>query len=210
MFGLFKKGDPIGFFWTWFSANQNRFREFKDDPNKSDIYLNEILAEGRKIKEGLAFELEPPNDGVINLTISADGDKELFSTVQEIVSKAPKIEGWKILAFRQRIPEAQVKDMILKTGNHTLDPTKMKFFPLISGDTLDVVVYVDNVTDENRNEVAYGCLTLLDNILGEYDCVEKVRSFDFRSFPLEKSELSELRPLTEIAKYVDSFHADRK
>lgn len=210
MLGLFKKGDPIENFWTWFSKNQNKFRDFKDDPNKSDIYLNEILAEGRKIKEGLAFELEPPREGIINLTISADGDTALFSKVQEIVAKAPKIDGWAVLAFRQRIPEAQVKDMVLKADDHTLDPNKMKFFPIISGDTLDIIVYADNVTEQNRNQVAYGCLMLLDNILGEYDCVKKVRSYDFHSLPSDKKELSELKPLTEIAKYVDAFHADRK
>jgi hypothetical protein len=210
MLGLFKKGDPIENFWTWFSKNQNRFRDFKDDPNKSDVYLNEILGEGRKIKEGLAFELEPPRDGIINLTISADGDTALFSKVEEIVAKSPKIAGWAVLAFRQRIPEAQVKDMVLKADDHTLDPNKMKFLPIISGDTLDIIVYADNVTEQNRNQVAYGCLMLLDNILGEYDCVKKVRSYDFHPLPVDKKELSELKPLTEIAKYVDAFHADRR
>ena len=210
MLGLFKRGAPIDTFWAWFSKNQNRFRDFKDDPNKSDAYLGEILEQGRKIQEGLAFEIEPPKEGIINLTVSADGDTALFSKVLEIVSKAPQIEGWKVLAFRQRIPKEQIKNLVLEVQDHKLNPNKMKFFPLIHGDTLDIIVYADHVTEENRMQVAYGCLMLLDNILGEYDCVKKVRSFDFHTLPTDKKELSDLQPLIEIADYVDSFHANRK
>jgi hypothetical protein len=209
MLGIFKKGDKIDAFWTWFSKNQNRFRDFEDDTNKSDAYLNEILEQSRKIKEGLAFEIEPPKEGIFNLTVSADGDTALFSKVQEIVSKAPKIEGWRIFAFRQRIPNEQIKDLILEAQDHKLDPNKMKFFPIVQGDTLDIIVYADHVTDENRMQVAYGCLLLLDNILGEYDCVKKVRSFDFQTLPSNKKELSDLRPLIDIAAYVDSFYIKR-
>ncbi|MDB5120075.1 MAG: hypothetical protein JWN56_1293 [Sphingobacteriales bacterium] len=206
----FENEDSIESFWKWFSKNQTRFRDFKGNPTKSDIYLNEILAEGRKIKDGLAFELELPKEGTINLTVSANGDTSLFSKVQEIVSKAPKIQGWRVLAFRQRISESQVTDMVLKTGNHTLDPKQIAFLPIISGKTLDIIVYVPDITEENRNEVANGSLMLLDNILGEYDCVKKVRSYDFQSFPSDKRQLLQLQPLTEIAKYVDAFHADIK
>lgn len=207
MFGFLKKGDTIAKFWTWFKANENRLRKFEENADK---YLAEIIAQARKIQAGLAVELEPPRNNVINMTISADGDKNLFPVVQQIVSKAPKIDGWNIIAFRQRMNTDVVKGMKLKAQGHELDPGKMKFFPVIDNDTLDMIIYIDGVTEENYTQVAYGGLLLLDNILGEYDCVTKVRSYDFHNMPTRKEELNGLFPLLDLAAYVDKFHSERK
>ncbi len=203
MFGLFKKGDPIENFWTWFSENEKTYRSFQDNPDK---YLNELLAKAKKIAGGLAIELEPPKDGIINMTISADGVADLFPTVQQIVDKAPKINGWKFYAFRQRMPADKVKGMVLKAQNHELNPDKMKFSPIVNGDSIDIIIYADNITEENYNQVAYGGLMLVDNILGEYDCVTKVHSYDFHNMPSGAGKLTDLFPLLELATYVDNFH----
>lgn len=202
MFGLFKKGNSIEIFWKWFSDNEKNYRNFQSDP---DRYLTELVKNVRKIVNGLAVELEPSQHGIINMTISADGDIELFPIVQKTVDCAPEIDGWKFFAFRQRMPADKVKGMILKAHDHTLDPNEMKFYPITSDATLDIIVYADHVTEENKTNVAYGCLLLLDNLLGEYDCVKKVRSFDFHSMPTDPIELSEMKPLIEIGNYVDGF-----
>jgi hypothetical protein len=207
MLGLFKKGDPIETFWTWFKDNEKRLRKFEENPDK---YLTEVLTQTKKIQAGLAIEFEPPKDGVINMTVSADGDKNIFSVVQNIVAKAPTVEGWKFIAFRQRMNLEQVKGMKLKAEDHELDPQKMKFFPMVNGDTLDLIIYAKGVTEENYNQIAYGGLLLLDNILGEYDCVTKVRSYDFHNMPTKKEELDELLPLLDLAAYVDKFHNSKK
>jgi len=126
MLGLFKKGDPTEKFWTWFKDNEKRLRKFEENPDK---YLNEVLTQAKKIQSGLAIEFEPPKNGIINMTVSADGDKNLFDVVKNIVDKAPNIEGWKFIAFRQRMDLELVKGMKLKAQDHELDPEKMKFFP---------------------------------------------------------------------------------
>jgi len=207
MFSLFKKSDPIEKFWTWFKENEKRLKKFEQNPNK---YLSEILAQAKKIQAGLAIEFEPPKNGVINMTVSADGVRELFEIVQNIVDKAPKIDGWKFIAFRQRMNLELVKAMKLNAGGDELDPNKMRFFPMIADDTLDIIIHIKGVTEENYNQVAYGGLLLLDNILGEYDCVTKVRSYDFHEMPKNKEELDDLLPLLDIASYVDNFHKSKK
>jgi hypothetical protein len=207
MLGLFKKADPIEKFWTWFKDNEKRLRKFEENPDK---YLTEVLAQAKKIQAGLAIEFEPPKNGVINMTVSADGDKNIFAVVRNIVAKAPNIEGWRFIAFRQRMNLEQVKGMKLKAEDHELDPEKMKFFPMINGDTLDLIIYAKGVTEENYNQIAYGGLLLLDNILGEYDCVTKVRSYDFHNMPTKKEELNDLLPLLDLAAYVDKFYNSKK
>jgi hypothetical protein len=46
-------------------------------------------------------------------------------------------------------------------------------------------------------------------LLGEYDCVKKVRNYDFHTMPTDRDLLSELKPLVEIASYVDNFHRQK-
>lgn len=207
MFGLFKKGDPIEIFWTWFSENEKTYRNFQDNPDK---YLKGLLSKAKKISAGLAIELEPPKDGIINMTISADGVADLFPVVQQIVHKAPTISGWRVFAFRQRMPAEKVKRMVLKAPNLKLNPEKMKFSPIVTGDTLDIIIYADSITEQNYHQVAYSGLMLVDNILGEYDCVTKVRSYDFHNMPPNADNLTEIFPLLELATYVDNFHNRRK
>ena len=203
MFGLFKKQDPIEKFWKWFQANEKGLRDFQKNPDKT---LTQVLDSAKKIQSGLAIEFEPPKNNIITLTVSADGNRDLFPIVKEIVEKAPKIEGWTFVAFRQRMPSDKVKGMVLKAQDHELHPDKMKFFPVVSGDSLDIIIYANNVTEENYNQVAYGGLLLIDNILGEYDCVTKVRNYDFQNMPTKQDELKDLKPLLDLAEYVDNFH----
>lgn len=196
--------DPIAEFWKWFVKNQQRLRQFESDPDK---YLKEFLEQARKVKPGLAIELEPPQNGIVHLIISANGNIELFDTVKEMTAKAPTLKGWKIFAFRQRIPFSLLKDMVMKAGNVQLDPQTMKFLPVIENGLLNIIIYVPGITDESYNQVAYAGLLLLDNVLGEYDCVTKVHSYDFHELPADTGKNSStLRPLTELPAFVDEFH----
>ena len=86
----------------------------------------------------------------------------------------------------------------------------MLFFPLIAGDKLDIIVYLEGVTKENYEEVAYGTLLFLDNLLGEYDCVIKVRSYDFHNMPTNAKDLEGLKSIFELPEYVDKFYASKK
>ncbi len=198
------KEDPADKFWSWFRQNESRLRHFQSNPDK---YLQEVLVEIRKVRPGLVIELEPPKNGVINMTVSADGNKDLFPIVQTLVRKAPHIDGWKIIAFRQRASLSKLRTMILKTDSFELDPNKMKFYPFIEDDSLDIVVYTTDVTANNYEDIGYAGLLLIDNILGEYDCVMKVRSYDFHDMPAFKEERDSLKPLLGLANYVDRYYS---
>jgi hypothetical protein len=206
MVDAIEKNNSIESFWSWFSKNERIYRNFQSDPSE---YLDKLLSEIKKISNGLAIELEMPKDGIINMTISADGDMNLFPIVQQIIDKAPKVDGWLFWAFRQRISIEKVKSLILKVQDQELDPSKMKFFPIISGDILDIIIYTNLVTKENRNQIAYCCLMLLDNLLGEYDCVTKIHNYDFHTMPTDLREFNKLKPLLEIANYVDNFNSKK-
>lgn len=203
---LHYKTDTIDHFWSWFVKNEKRLRNFQSDPDK---YLNELFIQVKKIKAGLAIEFEPPQNGIINMTVSANGDPELFQLVRDIVERSPAVKGWKFFAFRQRMPATAVKEMKLTVGELILDPAQMKFFPVIESQQLNIIIYANGITGQNYNQVAYACFILLDNILGEYDCTIKVNSFDFQRMPDQAAELNDLKPLLELAGYVDAFYKQR-
>lgn len=204
--GLHYKTDSIDNFWSWFVKNEKRLRNFQSDPDK---YLNELFIQVKKIKAGLAIEFEPPQNGIINMTVSANGNPELFQLVRDIVERAPAVKGWKFFAFRQRMPATAVKEMKLNIGQLTLDPAQMKFFPVIENQQLNIIIYAKGITEQNYSQVAYACFILLDNILGEYDCTVKVHNFDFQQMPDQVAELNDLKPFLELAGYVDAFYKQK-
>lgn len=204
MFNFFKRTDPVASFWNWFAENEGNLRKFEENSSR---YLHEMLGKIRKISPGLALELEPPRSGSIIMTISANGDRNLFDTVRNIIAKAPSIEGWKFHAFRQRMSAEQAGSVKMQSGEHVIDPQKMKFFPIRDNGDLNIIVYVNGITEANFNQIAYGSLTLLDNILGEFDCVMKVKNYDFHSMPTNQEELATLLPLLDLPVYVDRFYS---
>lgn len=207
LYQFFKQQDPIAGFWNWFRENESRLKKFESDPDK---YLDELLKQVKKIREGVAIELQPPVNGIINMTVSADGDIDLFPLVKNIIERSPRIKGWNFIAFRQRMPADKIAGMKVKLQDLELDPAKMKFYPVVTTGSLDVIIYVDGVTEENYNQVAYTGLLLLDAVLGEYDCVTKVNNYDFHTMPVKKEDLEGVLPLLELPAYVDRFHASRK
>src|SRR5689334_14323089 len=89
-------------FWTWFQKNKDDYYHFENNQDKLFDKLNSQL---NRIHNDLTFEFSPIHeDGVRELFISADGLRAAFDSVISLVDKAPEIPGWKIVAFRQRIP----------------------------------------------------------------------------------------------------------
>lgn len=198
MFNFFKKKDPIENFWKWFAENKAKFETVPGvDPAPQ---LDLISAHLNPISDGLSVEVSREFNGVRDIVISPEGDKNKFPIVREIVDKAPPIQGWTVTAFRQR---ANI-DFILDSPQVKYNTAEMFFEPLIDGDEFDLIIYAENlieVTPEVRFQFG---IIVMDNVLGEYDSVMKVRRYDFRDLN-EAENRNDLRPLSELPKFVDEF-----
>lgn len=189
-------------FWNWFETSNQRLSQWN---SSRDENVSEILSKLKTIVGGLAVELNQTENGVTELTISADGNIDNFPVVSRIVAAAPKLENWQIRAFRKRLPLEKASKMEMSFEGVILKPSQMFFWPIDLGDSLDVIVYLQGLTAENRNFLSYFGLMVLDNLLGEYDCVKRVRSYDFHAITAEGPERTNARPLLEIASYVDAW-----
>lgn len=189
-------------FWDWFTNQQSSLRKITDgDYDLIDNILNEL----REIQTGLAVEFEKNGDLII-MTISADGIEDNFEIVKEIIDNAPKIEKWDFVAFRQPVPRDKINSITIKVKEITLDPKTIWFRALKEDDNLYIQIFSDILTEENRGDLGYGCLMLLDNLIGEYDCVKKVSAYEFYNTIEAQEFKDDLDPLTEIRDFLNYYY----
>jgi hypothetical protein len=192
--------DPHAAFWQWFQANIDRFNRFEDDQQR---LMAELSAQLHQIDDNLVYEVSRPNSGKRELVISADGIKESFSSVVALTNAAPEITGWTITAFRPRVDIAQ---FTLKYDGRDLAPKDYYFWLQADGEHIDLILYVPDLSEDNRNEFVNACYVLLDMALGEYDVTTKIRFIDHQPLATA-SEREGLKPLTELPKEFDELYA---
>src|SRR5204863_5736824 len=87
---------------------------------KRGVYgiAEEVGEEFDKAYPGLVWEVSVPGRGEPWVFyLSANGNRKLFPRVQRAAEEAPKVKGWKIIAFRPRGPV----DAEISMNGQTLD-----------------------------------------------------------------------------------------
>ncbi len=189
-------------FWSWFKKNEKSFKDFEKN---RDTVINQILGACSGVNPALSIELESGVKGVVNITFSTNGDSDLIPVVQEMVKRAPKIKGWNIIAFRQKITIEQLKVKVLEIDKKKFDTNTIKFKATENENKLDLIIYAKGISRSNFTDASYQLSVLIDQILGEYNCAMQINQIDYEELPKDKKLLSELKPLLELADYVDAF-----
>ena len=199
MFFSKRKEFRINKFWEWFKSYAPTIKSITKQ--NADLVLDRILEELQRIRPGLAIEITNGNDKRIkNLIISANGDINKFDLVEEIVSKAPKIENWTIVAFRQRSSDPDLSIDIPELIK--FEVSKMYFMPLGDRENLDLIIFVPGIKGKPKEIIAYYGLILIDYLIGEYDSITKVRYYDFQDVEdLDASD--QVLPLNVLPKFID-------
>ena len=154
------RDELISEFWAWFDS----YRDGVDATAPlRDQHIDEILERISSIEPGLVVELGVREDGVKEMTISPDGVRERFPLVEQIVSQAPSMEGWAVVAFRQPIKA----DFSLQYGDLELSPSELFFVPLEEDGTLDIIVYGQGFSDQDKDDMGYHGLIMMDSLIGE-------------------------------------------
>lgn len=198
--------DQIKQFWAWFSASKSKLHQFM--LNKKQKKLSALVSsELRKINKKITFEIGGKKD----FTISANGDRKYFTLVQRIVIAAPKIKGWTITAFRQRLKE--VGGLIVNFSDVNLSASNIWFKVFSKNNAIRLTLCIKGY--KQQAGTAYKSLTtsskryikaayiLLDATLGEYDATVNVSGIDFCPLPAKPKKLG-FRILARLP-----FHFDR-
>ncbi len=195
--GIFANETKEQKFWNWFVKNEANISLDSSSQNKSIEQLSQKLTE---YKEGLSFEVSKEIDGKREFIISADGVAELFPYVIKLANSAPELKKWSVLSFRPRMDK--FKEIKLTYGGREFDPNNIWIYPIRDGNFFDLIVYLPNYSEQDRNLLIAGCYILLDATLGEYDVVKGIRHIDFQKIP-EDSLKEGLLPFVELRNEFD-------
>lgn len=187
-------------FWTWFQQEEDKLFFYESYENE---LLPQTLSELQNINKELVFEIGPEMEGQREFVISANGMKNAFSDVIELVKYAPDLDRWNIIPFRQR---KDVSDLEIQLDDIILTPNEISFSYKREKGRVNLTLYVEEM-DEEDEKMYHMVFLLLDNIVGEYDVEMKIGSIDICSDE-DISEQEEIHPLTKLPHIIDSLSSE--
>src|SRR5262245_50103435 len=100
MLAWFRQKAGPGGFWDWLAANTVRIQAgLKENPRGIS---EEIGRAFHRSYPDLHWEISPAPSPPWLFCVSANGNRELFPSVEKAVRAAPQVPGWKVQAFRPR------------------------------------------------------------------------------------------------------------
>lgn len=105
------------------------------------------------------------------LVLTADGDRKLFPMILKLFAARPDVEGWKIVAFRQR--ESNRPMLTFSMSDRELDPATLRYVADRNEGKLDIKLYVPGYA-EGEKTLGTMAFLALDHTVGEYDVETKI------------------------------------
>lgn len=170
-------------------------------PTREEL-LDEFLEQVHEIDNGLFFELSEPDDGLNELVITAEGKRELFSLVDQVVAAAPKLNGWKMIALRPPMGFG----FTINYEGIKLDPEKLWFVPLVAGRTgqhFGLRIMVPKLRPAQEQAALNAAWILLDTGLGERQCAEVIEHLEVAKMP-KSADANDYIQLPELPAYLKS------
>jgi hypothetical protein len=185
-------------FWEWFSKNNEAYFNFEQNQN---VLFTQLKTELNKIHPDLVFEFSPIlGNGKREFVISADGIVSVFPVVIDLVSKAPDLSNWDIIAFRQphkKVTQIHYNNLIVKFEN--------VFFRF--GKANGKIALELNIRGFYESPEWTGAtFILLDTILGEYHTEMSLSSIEKKL--LEEVDLNDLYPINALPKVIQDYHLE--
>jgi hypothetical protein len=190
-------------FWKWFSENNHRFLfATQVEEAERDRMMNEQGAKLHEYHEHLFFLVGGhPDHADTELIITAEGITEYFPFVEELVSAAPEIKGWKFIAFKPPMG----KGLRVEQGGKTFDPEKIIFIPLHNPEEPDGValnICYPDYDEKERNLFLSGTYIMLDTLLGEKSTMLDIDHFEIIRTPADIASY-DFHHLNDIKEYID-------
>jgi hypothetical protein len=104
---LMRVETPMGFtlrnetseqrFWQWFEKNSAKLMNFESD---QEAIFDELADQMHQVHPDLTFEIGLLENGKREFVVSADGIRDAFPAVKNLVDAAPPLKEWVIIPFR--------------------------------------------------------------------------------------------------------------
>lgn len=189
-------------FWDWFFENEPTFYYGTDNEDLRDEIFKKLKKKIEKINEYLTFAISPIQEGEQrSLVISADGMKDGFEAVLDLVKAAPDHPNWKIIPFRERLNK---DDLAINYGGYNVGYTDI-YFRYVNEEKFGIELNIRDYEGTGKEQNAI--YVLLDSLLGEYDTVTEIDWIDW--IILDEKNIDDLFPLIELRDLIDQKKEDR-
>lgn len=166
-------------FWRWFSQNEKNYHKVVSQHSNIDKdFFSKLAPKLNQLREGIFYLTGMWDESTVELILTADGNLKNISTVEEIISSAPKIDGWRFTAHK---PPMKDDGFSIEMYGHTLNSDTLAFqttekpdYP----DEIDITIIASDLTDENADNLMHGIYIYLDNFLGELEFLEDIDNLE--------------------------------
>lgn len=194
----FCKSSPETNFWNWFKKNEKYIYDNIDNKELQSELYDMISNELVKVDSNLVFNSSPISENEKReFTISADGLKESFVSVEKLVKQSPKFKNWNIIAFRQRINN---DDLGIRYNDYEISYADLYYKSSMKEGVYGVDLYIKNYDDSGQMQNAI--YILLDALLGEYDTTMRIDWIEWHS--LKEEDVSKFKNIIELRKEIDN------
>ena len=199
--------NKVEVFWKWFVYNSDRMTMLNDlEEGQQQMLLDELQHELDRYCEGLTYEMSEQTKNGRTLTISAEGDMDLFEQVVNLIDNAPDVDWWEFEAFKQ--PKG--KGLKVTFDKYKFDTSKMYFMQLENEEEpeiLGVRVALPKVVKDDDDQLV-GVYVTLEALIGEFDCATLIGYLDTVEIPKEPFKEG-FKPLDDFPEFVEWFKRTR-
>lgn len=195
--------DKAQSFWDWFRVHNKAYTFINNvDPEVKETLLNNLLEQLHEYCDKLYFEIGGNADESNELIITAEGNKEFFNEVDNLVNTAPNIDNWTFTAF---IPPRDIHFEMNYEGL-VLKPEEMWFMPLQNEkDAMAIGISIGLMNYELVHQHAYfntAMHKILDVLLGEKSAAHDIHYLEFQQLPDVPGEEGMIQ-LSDLPDYIN-------
>jgi len=164
-------------FWKWFQENEKDFYNVvKRNKDIKKNFFDKLSPKLNQLREGFFYLTGMYDTNTAELIITADGIIKNFVFVEEIISSAPVITGWKFTAHK---PATDINFAVSMDG-YEFSTKNLHFYPNDNSnfpDEIDITFVYDDYNEDYYDTIINGVSIFLDNFLGELESVTTIDSF---------------------------------
>jgi hypothetical protein len=180
-------------FWRWVQENLPDRRELGII---APSFAREARTEIARYCADLVVELSHGKDRLPEVVISAEGLREHFPKVIDLVKKAPQSDDFRAVAFRQPLPLPTNFAVAYQRGDE-LSLSDVWFALRRAEGELELDLYVHGINGPSADKIKSACFLMLDRLLGEYVVATRIGPIEWLSLPADPAGMK-LRPLKEL------------
>jgi hypothetical protein len=195
--------EKIAQFWNWYQSKDKNLSLLNYE--EQNDWIEEISPKLHEINENIWPEIIEDEDGELLFIITANSDPEYFELVRKIVTQAPPIKDYKIIALRPALGS----NFEVEYDGIFLNPNQIEFIPMENAEApteIGFKVLLKEFSEfkngEDRETAVYN---LIENMIGEESFAMDISHIEIGKYETMKGTVM----LSELEEYI-IWHKETK